>query len=98
MRPKTILDVKNYNFDDQSATILKTPEPFKAGDTIRVVCSFKPTLRQKLPKLQKLPPRYITWGEGSSEKMIIVVISTTKQQALLFLDQSNHQQLQAKGA
>ncbi|MFM8854450.1 MAG: monooxygenase, partial [Acidimicrobiaceae bacterium] len=55
---KTILDVKNYNFDDQSGTVLKTPVKVKAGDTIRVTCSFDPTLRQKLPELQKLPPRY----------------------------------------
>jgi len=72
--------------------------PVKAGATIRVVCSFNQTLRQKLPEPQKLPPRHATWGEASSEKMILVVISTTKQQVLLFLDQSNHQQLQAKGA
>jgi len=43
-----------------------------------VTCSFDPTLRQKLPELQKLPPRYITWGEGSSDEMCLGVISATK--------------------
>jgi len=75
---KTILDVKNYNFDDQSGTLLKTPISVKVGDTIRVTCTFDPTLRQKLPELQKLPPRYITWGEGSSDEMCLGVISATK--------------------
>lgn len=76
---KNILDVKNYNFDDQSGTVLKTPVKVKAGDTIRVTCSFDPTLRQKLSQLQNLPPRYITWGEGSSDEMCLGVISATKQ-------------------
>jgi hypothetical protein len=75
---KTILDVKKYNFDDQSGTVLKTPVQVKAGDTIRVTCSFDPTLRQKLPELKNLPPRYITWGEGSSDEMCLGVISATK--------------------
>ena len=75
---KTILDEKNYNFDDQSGTVLKTPVKVKAGDTIRVTCTFDPTLRQKLPELQKLSPRYVTWGEGSSDEMCLGVISATK--------------------
>ena len=61
---KIILDVTNYNFDDQSSTVLKTPIAVKAGDTIRVECTFDPTLRQKIPQLKELAPRYVTWGEG----------------------------------
>ena len=75
---KMILDVKNYNFDDQSGTVLKTPVKVQAGDTIRVTCTFDPTIRQKLPELKNLPPRYITWGEGSSDEMCLGVISATK--------------------
>ena len=75
---KTILDVKNYNFDDQSSTILKKPIAVKVGDTIRVECTFDPTLRQKIPQLKSLEPRYITWGEGSSDEMCLGVIAATK--------------------
>ncbi len=75
---KTIFDVRKYNFDDQSGTVLKSPIVVKSGDTIRVTCTFDPTLRQKLPELQKLPPRYVTWGEGSSDEMCLGVISATK--------------------
>ncbi len=75
---KTLLSVTNYNFDDQSSTILKTPVPVKAGDTIRVECTFDPTLRQKIPQLKTLAPRYITWGEGSSDEMCLGVIAATK--------------------
>lgn len=76
---KVLLDVKNYNFDDQSATVLKTPVKVVAGDTIRVKCTFDPTLRQKIPQLKSLPPRYITWGEGSSDEMCLGVIAATPQ-------------------
>jgi hypothetical protein len=75
---KTILNVANYNFDDQSATILKSPIAVKSGDTIRVECTFDPTLRQKLPELKNLEPRYITWGEGSSDEMCLGVIAAAK--------------------
>jgi len=75
---KIILDRTNYNFDDQSATVLKNPIPVKAGDTIRVECTFDPTLRQKIPQLKALAPRYVTWGEGSSDEMCLGVIAATK--------------------
>jgi hypothetical protein len=74
---KIILDVPNYNFDNQTSTILKTPIAVSAGDTIRVECTFDPTLRQKIPQLKSLEPRYVTWGEGSSDEMCLGVISGT---------------------
>ena len=75
---KTILNVTNYNFDDQSSTILKTPIAVKAGDTIRVECTFDPTIRQKIMQLKNLAPRYVTWGEGSSDEMCLGVIAGAK--------------------
>jgi hypothetical protein len=72
-----LLNRQNYDFDDQSATVLKTPVKVKSGDTIRVECTFDPTLRQKLPALKNLEPRYITWGEGSSDEMCLGVIAAT---------------------
>lgn len=75
---KTLLNVTNYNFDDQSSTVLKQPVAVKAGDTVRVECTFDPTLRQKIPQLKTLAPRYITWGEGSSDEMCLGVLAATK--------------------
>jgi len=74
---KTILDVPYYNFDDQSTTYLKTPIAVNPGDTIRVECTFDPTLRQKIPQLKSLEPRYVTWGEGSSDEMCLGVLAGT---------------------
>ena len=75
---QTILDVTNYNFDDQSSTLLKSPIAVKPGDTIRIECTFDPTLRQKIPQLKTLEPRYVTWGEGSSDEMCLGIVSTSK--------------------
>lgn len=77
-KEQLIFNVPNYNFDDQSAKVLKTPIKVVAGDTIRVQCTYDPTLRQKLPALRNLEPRYVTWGEGSSDEMCLGVIAATK--------------------
>lgn len=75
---RLILDSQSYNFDDQSATLLKTPIKVVAGDKIKVECTFDPTLRQSLPQLAKLEPRYVTWGEGSSDEMCLGVVSAAR--------------------
>lgn len=76
-KEQILLDRKNYNFDDQSATVLPVPVAVKKGDVIRVECTFDPTLRQKLPALKDLEPRYVTWGEGSSDEMCLGVIAAS---------------------
>ena len=75
---KILLDRPKYNFDDQSPTTLKTPIQLKAGDTVRVTCKFDPNLRQILPELKKLPARYVTWGEGTSDEMCLGVLGVAR--------------------
>lgn len=75
---KVLLNNTNYNFDDQSSTVLPEPYKLKSGDTVRVQCTFDPTLRQKLPILRKLPAKYVTWGEGSSDEMCLGVLISSK--------------------
>ena len=77
-KEQLILNVANYNFDDQSAKVLAKPIKVTTGDTIRVQCTYDPTLRQMLPSLKNLPARYITWGEGSSDEMCLGVIAATR--------------------
>ena len=76
-----LVDNQNYNFDDQSAKVLPKPFKLNVGDTVRVQCTFDPTLRQKLPVLKNLPPKYITWGEGSGDEMCLGVLITSKEVA-----------------
>jgi len=75
---KVLLDRPQYNFDDQSPTIMSKPIALKAGDTVRVQCTFDPTLRAILPQFRKVAPRYVTWGEGSSDEMCLGVLGVSR--------------------
>ncbi|GAA2854339.1 hypothetical protein Acy02nite_49300 [Actinoplanes cyaneus] len=71
---QTILDVPQYNFDNQALVPLPKPITVKAGDTVRVTCTHDAKLRKLLPQLQKLPPRYVVWGEGTSDEMCLGIL------------------------
>ncbi|WP_436533670.1 monooxygenase [Actinoplanes sp. HUAS TT8] len=75
---QTILDVPQYNFDNQALVPLPRPITVKAGDTVRVTCTHDATLRKLLPQLQKLPPRYVVWGEGTSDEMCLGILVTAR--------------------
>jgi copper type II ascorbate-dependent monooxygenase-like protein len=76
-KAQVLLDVPAYNFDDQGARELKTPVAVKQGDTLRVTCTYDASLRRKLPELQSLKPRYVLWGEGTSDEMCLGVVLFT---------------------
>ena len=73
----TLASVANYNFDNQGADPVPAGLVAQPGDKIRVTCTYDPTLRQKLPQLRKLPPRYVTWGDGSSDEMCLGTVGWT---------------------
>ncbi len=73
---KTLLNVTNYDFNYQRSYTLKTPVLTHRGDQIGVTCTYDPTLRQELPQLRKLPPRFVTWGDGSSDEMCLGLVQT----------------------
>ncbi|MHB8682306.1 MAG: monooxygenase [Acidimicrobiales bacterium] len=71
---KTLLDVTNYNFDYQRSYNV-SPISVRPGDKIQVSCTYDPTLRQKLAATRKLPARFVTWGDGSSDEMCLAIIA-----------------------
>jgi hypothetical protein len=71
---KTLLDIPNYNFDDQAIHPLAQPVTVKQGDTLRVTCTHDAGLRKLLPQLRGLPPRYVVWGDGTSDEMCLGLI------------------------
>jgi hypothetical protein len=71
---RTLLDVPAFNFDDQAIHPLATPLAVKAGDTLRVTCSHDAGLRKLLPQLRTLPPRYVVWGDGTSDEMCLGLV------------------------
>ncbi|MEN3304996.1 MAG: hypothetical protein V7603_1198 [Micromonosporaceae bacterium] len=68
---RTLLDVPTYNFDDQAIRPLAQPVTLKPGDTLRVTCTHDAALRKLLPQLRPLPPRYVVWGDGTSDEMCL---------------------------
>ncbi len=75
-KAQTLLNVPDYNFDYQRSYTLAHPVTTGPGDSIGVTCTYDPTLRQELPQLRKLPPRYVTWGDGSSDEMCLALVQT----------------------
>jgi hypothetical protein len=73
---RTLLDQPQYNFDDQSTHALPEPVKLKAGDTIRVTCTHDAALRTQIPELKPLKPRYVVWGDGTSDEMCLAILTT----------------------
>ncbi len=71
---KVILNVPNYNFHYQRSYNLANWVKVTAGEPVQVSCTYDPQLAQELPALRKLPPHYITWGDGSSDEMCLGLI------------------------
>ena len=68
---QTLLVVPSYNFDNQFGYTLANPVTMTQGDYVKVTCTYSPALRKLNPQTKKLPPRYITWGDGSSDEMCL---------------------------
>jgi hypothetical protein len=71
---RTLLDIPAFNFDDQAVRPVGDGITVKPGDTYRVTCTHDAGLRQRLPALRKLPPRYVVWGEGTADEMCLAIV------------------------
>ncbi len=74
--PTNLLTVPNYSFDNQIGYRIN-PVTLSPGDFVRVTCTYNPSLRRFNPQTKKLPPRYITWGDGSSDEMCLATLWTS---------------------
>ena len=76
-RAATVLNVPQYDFDRQAAVWLAQPITLKAGDPLRITCTWNTALRGVLPAFRGLKPRYVTWGEGTTDEMCLGVLTTS---------------------
>jgi protein involved in polysaccharide export with SLBB domain len=67
-----------WNFDDQSAIPLSPPASLKPGDVLRLTCTHDPALRSQLPELRNTAPRYVVWGEGTTDEMCLGILAVTR--------------------
>jgi hypothetical protein len=72
---KTLLDIDMWDFDNQGARPLAEPFDLAAGDTLTVTCTHDAKLRSQLPALEGTDPRYITWGEGTTDEMCLGILT-----------------------
>ena len=70
-----LLDVANFDFDDQALNVFDEPVELQPGDTLRVSCTHDAGLREQLPQLASLPPRYVVWGEGTADEMCLGMLT-----------------------
>ena len=74
---RMLLDQKAFNFDDQTQQPLAQPVRLNPGDVLRVTCTHDASLRAQLPELKVLQPRYVVWGDGTSDEMCLATLITT---------------------
>ena len=46
----------------------------RAGDTLRVTCRHDATQRKYLGELKGVPPRYVVWGDGTTDEMCLGIV------------------------
>jgi Copper type II ascorbate-dependent monooxygenase, C-terminal domain len=75
---RVLLDIPRWDFHWQGGYTLEEPIEAKPGDVLRVTCRYDPALRHHgahgIPKT----PRYVLWGEGSTDEMCLAVIQATR--------------------
>jgi hypothetical protein len=74
---RTLLNVTDYDFHYQHGYVLKTPVPVTPGDTMGITCTYNPQLQEELPLLRKVPPHFVTWGDGSTDEMCLGLVLMT---------------------
>ncbi len=69
---RTLLHIPRWNFHWQDAYYLTQPVDANVGDTIRVTCKFdNSAIKQPLVNGKLLKPRYVLWGEGTTDEMCL---------------------------
>jgi mono/diheme cytochrome c family protein len=69
---QTLLHIPHWSFHWQDAYYLEQPVDAAAGDALRVTCRFDNSRsRQPLLNGKPMPPRYVLWGEGTTDEMCL---------------------------
>ncbi len=77
-RERVLLNIRNWDFDNQGATSLKKAAKLKPGDVLRVTCKHDQALRDVVPELKGTRDRYVVWGEGTTDEMCLGIVMFTQ--------------------
>jgi hypothetical protein len=78
---QVLLDVPRFDFDNQRMEKLPTPVEVEPGDTLRVTCTHDAGLRELVPQLSGLPPRYVVWGDGTGDEMCLGIMTVSPRES-----------------
>jgi Copper type II ascorbate-dependent monooxygenase, C-terminal domain len=75
-RERTLLHIPAWDFHWQDVYYLRKPIAVGPGDTIRVRCTFDNSKAdQPVVGPAQLAPRYVLWGEGTTDEMCLGMLS-----------------------
>jgi len=72
---RTLLHIPDWDFEWQGQYWFQEPIPIKWGDKVRITCVYDNSGPIIGPDGSPLPPRYMTWGEGTTDEMCLGAIS-----------------------
>jgi hypothetical protein len=75
---RVLLDIPRWDFHWQSLYRLAEPVVAQPGDTIRVTCRHSQALRASPEYVGPKTPRYVMWGEGTTDEMCLGVLQVTR--------------------
>ena len=77
-RARVLLDIPRWDFHWQNAYTLATPVTAGAGDVVRVTCRHDVHKRMHGEHGVPKAPRYVLWGEGSTDEMCLGILQVTR--------------------
>jgi hypothetical protein len=79
-KEQTLLHIPAWDFHWQDVYYLKAPVKVGAGDTVRVRCTYDNSKAgQPVVGSAQLAPRYVLWGEGTTDEMCLAMLSVAPQ-------------------
>jgi hypothetical protein len=77
-KEQTLLHIPAWVFHWQDVYYLEQPVTIGPGDTVRVHCTFDNSKAgQPVIGAKQLTPRYVLWGEGSTDEMCLAMLSVS---------------------
>lgn len=77
-RARVLLDIPRWDFHWQNSYTLSSPVDARPGDVLRVTCRHDVVRRHHGATGVPKTPRYILWGEGTTDEMCLGLLQVTR--------------------
>ena len=75
---RVLLDIPSWDFHWQNSYTLQSAVEAKPGDVLRVTCKYEPARRHHGDHEIPHTPRYVLWGEGTTDEMCLGLLQVTR--------------------